>query len=197
MTARSRVPQFAALDSSLTNLQDLSSSVSFIGTTLMGWHLYKTSNQGPLTAGVNTKILFSSVAFDPDGVSASSAAIVQTRGYYDCEASVNFSNTAAAGQSCLAWFKVVTGSNNPLGAGATPQFGSIGDLTTGNADQMSLTLFGTSPCLYPGDTIEVWLKVTGTGVTVSATWNNSGNNDPGGFPDGGCYFTGQWASEGP
>lgn len=197
MTARPTVPVFAANDSSLTNLQNLSASVGFLGTTPMGWHLYKNSNQGPLATGSPNQITFNQVAFDPDGVASGGGVSIVTRGYYDCESSLNFSNTGAAGETVMSFFKLVTGSSNPLGSGVSIRFGSLVDLTTGNADQMSVTLFGTSPCLYPGDTVQVFLRVTGTTVTVSATWNNSGNNDLGGFPDGGPYFTGQWVSEGP
>lgn len=196
MATRPNVPVFAAQDSSLTNLQNLSDSVGFLATTPVAWHLYKTSNQGPLVTGSPTQILFSQVAFDPDAMASSGGVIIQTRGFYDCEATLNFSNTAAAGQSVLAFFQITTGSNNPLGSGVTIRFGQFADLTTGNADQMSVTLCGTSPPVYINDLIQVFLRVTGTTVTVSATWNASGNNDIGGFPDGGVYFTGQRISEG-
>jgi hypothetical protein len=197
MATRPIVPVFAFQDSSLSNLQALSDSAAFVSTTPMGWHFGKSGTQ-TLTAGVNTQITFGGVnMFDPDGVLSGGAAVVATRGYYDCEATLPFPNTASANQTAQAAFRVVTGSNNPGGAGNNITFGSLCDLTTGNGDEISLTLFGTSPCLYPGDSVQVWLKVTGTGVVVSNTWNSSGNNDLGGFPDGGAYFTGQWVSEGP
>lgn len=197
MVARPTAPVFAANDSSLTKLQALSDSVAMAGVVQVGWNLEKASDQGPLTAGANTVITFGTVYFDPDGVSGSSGAVIVTPGYYDCEAQLPFSNTASANQTCIGFFRVTTGSNNPLGSGVTYQFGGGNDLTTGSGDEMSLIIFGTSPMLYAGDTVVVMLKVTGTGVTVSHTWNNSGNNDLGGFADGGATFTGALVSEGP
>ena len=198
MATRPLCPTFVANDSDITKLQALSDSVGFVGMEKVTWHLYKTSDQGALTAGANTQITFGTVAFDPDGVSDGSGVTIVTRGIYECELTLPFTNTAAAGKSCIAFFKLVTGSNNPLGSGVTVQFGTLSDLTTGTADEMSLTTWGTTPgCVYPGDQIQAWLKVTGTGVTVNHAWNTTGNNDLGGFPDGGAYFTGTWVSEGP
>lgn len=197
MATRPRVPQFPANDSSLTNLQDLSSSVSFVGAETVGWHFYQTIDQA-LLAGVAATITWNSVAFDPDGTHTANGASINTRGYYDCEATIPYSNTSAAGKTAWADFQITTGANNPLGSGVTVHFGRLSDLTSGNADEMSYTIYGTTPiCLFPADLISVVVNVGFTNVTVSHNFNNSGNNDLGGFPDGGMRFTGIWISEGP
>lgn len=196
MTARPVVPRFVAQDSSLTNLQLLSASVAFLGTSAVGWRLQKNGNQS-LTAGVTAQITFGNKPFDPDGVLSSGAASINTQGYYDCECTLPFSNTGTAGATARLWFQVTTGSNNPLGSGVSLQFGRLSDLTTGSNDEMSLSIKGTSPCLYVNDTVQVQANIGASNVTVSASWNNSGNNDLAGFPDGGAQFTGILISEGP
>ena len=196
MTTRATVPVFAFEDSDITNLQNLSSSVALMATTKVGWRTYKNNDQS-LTAGNNAQITFSGNAFLADVSISSGGILIATQGYYECECNLPFSNTSSAGASARAWFTVTTGSNNPTGSGVSIIFGRLSDLTSGDGDEMSFTLFGASPCLYPGDLIEVNANIGGSNVTVSASWNNSGNTDLAGVPDGGAQFTGALVSEGP
>lgn len=194
MVVRPIVPLFPANDTSITNLNNVASCAAFVSETPVSWYYVKTTTQTVL-GGSSVQVLYGTTYFDPDGVHGGNGAVIQTPGFYDCECTVPTGDPSSF--TMQLWFQVTTGSANPLGAGKTLIFGYLSDLTTGTvANPSALTTSGTSPMLYPGDSVQVWMQ-SSAGVTVSATSNTSGNNDIGGNPDGGPYFTGQLISEGP
>ena len=191
------IPVFEAGDWYLFRLQQLSAAVAFACRVPVVFHLYKTANES-LLAGVQTPVTWDAASADSDGgwsAGSPSRYTAQTPGYFHLDAGVNCTTTAVDGQLLIS-LRATTGPVNPAGAGVVTWFASRSDDAGILSQQESLALSATSPYLYAGDYVEV-MALSTNAQTLTAGWNNSGNNDLNGFPDGSPSFTGMLVSLGP
>jgi hypothetical protein len=186
-------PSFAYQDSSLANLQALSSCVSFISDNDVKptWHFYKTGVQA-LGANTWSTLIFGTSAFDSSNVSDGTGAQITTQGYYAVEACVPF-QAGAGGIAAWVAFLVTAGPNSTHTAGTTLQFGLRGGSATAVAgDDFTLNTTDIVPwCLYPGDTVYVQAYVTSA---ISTNKNQNSSYTGGRFVPN---FTGMWIRSGP
>jgi hypothetical protein len=156
------VPSFASNDSSLTNLQEMSTGVKFLTqvantTGLPAWHYYATATQS-LSANTTTQVQYNKHALDTDSTYTSTGiATVNTQGIYYCSATVGFASTAT-NEGFFIYFLITAGSSNPNhSSGATVKFGGggIGTPPESGLNPMQSAGGYTPWACYPGDTIEV------------------------------------------
>ncbi len=113
MTALPHVPTFTQGEHSVANLQALSQAVSFLvdGDLTPTWTLYRTATQS-ITAATITTVVFNQVAYDGDGVSDGTGALIVTQGYYRVEACGMALNTQANAERCIAIFLFTAGARS-------------------------------------------------------------------------------------
>jgi hypothetical protein len=150
------VPSFGANDTSLTNLQNLSYSVSFLincGVRPL-WHFIRTATFS-MSAGFNNPG-YATVIYDSDGVQTSGLAQIVTQGYYAVEGCSDLS-TGSSGIAFDTRFLLTAGANNPhLTLGSTRVFGQRGGNSVATAStDTAVTLTDICPIVcYPGDTLQ-------------------------------------------
>jgi hypothetical protein len=192
-------PSFPPTDANLTRLQQLSAAVAFACRAPVIFHLYKTANQS-ITSATLTAVSWDAVSADTDGgwnISHPTRYTAQTPGYFLVDFGVNCAINSAVSEWIVS-LRVTTGANNPGGAGNVSFAAARGDNIGNNiSEQASHATTACTPYLYVLDYIEVVVECLSQNTTITAGWNNSGNNDINGFPDGSPSFTGMLVSLGP
>jgi hypothetical protein len=195
------VPVFSFAETpTVVKLNQLSAAVSFVTQMPIVVSCKKNATQSiPIT--LNTAVLWDVEETDTDNMHSTSTNPSRftcvTQGYYKFHATVTATTTSTAAFTYM-WFQQTTGSSNPLGAGHTQMFGVIGSQSgTTTADFKSYTMNSMTPCLYPGDYIEVYMYSTVAITVPTRSWWGSSNLDQAGFADGSPSLYAYYLFEGP
>lgn len=191
-------PSFPANDANLARLNQLSAAVAFACRCPVIFHLYKTVNQ-PVASASQVPVSWDAASADSDNgwdPAKSSRYTARTPGYFCCDWGANVASSGVDGELQIA-LRVTTGPGNPGGAGTVTYVSARSDDMGTSSQQESLVTSATTPYLYAGDYLEVVVACFSQSTTITAGWQNSGNNDLNGFPDGSPGFTGMLVSLGP
>lgn len=189
------IPAFVANETSIPHLQQLSAAVQFatVAQYYPMWRFYKTATLNILASTLTT-VAFGQVAIDTDGVwSSPGSVVINTQGYYECEASVPFEgNSSGVNDLQLSMLFTAGPYNAHFSAGTTQRFGgAAGSAAVNSGPDWVLCTADICPVvLYPGDQISV-VAFTNFATTTNILVNLSTNS--GWFPP---QFSGRWIRTG-
>jgi len=183
----------------ITDLNELSYAASFLinHNTRPTWKFIAHTVSGSITANTWTPVTYDTNIFDSDSVQTAGttwpSATIVTQGTYHVEACTQVQNTAARLGYSTA-FKWIAGSASPYSAQSPGWFGFRGTTTgvtgSGSACQVGVMSAITPVPMYPGDTLQVMVFMTATGI-----WEpNDNSGQPSVYTNGrmSMQFTGRW-----
>lgn len=190
------IPSFSAGESSIAHLQQLGAAVRFatVAQYYPMWRYYRTSAQA-VAAGSWVTVQFNAILIDTDNLSSGGnfGALIQTQGYYTCEACLPFLEEASGTNNCQGSFLWTAGPSNPnYTAGTTNRFGGTAQsATSGTGTDFVYNMADICPVVcYPGDSIVVQAFLL---LATSVNYLSNATATSGWF----CpQFTGRWIRTG-